>query len=126
MESCGSETSGAAACGVGCVSMRSTVAKFCVATTAIRMDPVSQAPTKRIATDFIGGAGKLKEKIFPPRFFAASHQAHELPRGVQAERTRRTRQMHVRFVRQAIALAIVAMMAARHQILPRGIAPARA
>src|ERR1022692_3472999 len=43
---------------------------------------------------------------------------------MQAERTWLARQVHVRLVRQTIALAIVAVMAASHQVLPRRITPA--
>jgi len=57
---------------------------------------------------------------------ALAEQAHQVPAGVQAKGTRRARQTHARFFRRAAALAIVAGVAAGHQILPRGFARTRA
>ncbi len=49
-----------------------------------------------------------------------------MPAGVQAERPRLPRQLHARFFRRAAPFAVVARMAAGHQVLPGGFARARA
>jgi hypothetical protein len=67
----------------------------------------------------------LVEQIFPPLIVALAQQAHQMAAGVKAERPGGARQAHPGFLRRPASLAIVAMMAAGHQILPSSFALAR-
>lgn len=55
-----------------------------------------------------------------------THHAHDVPAGVQIERARFTEQLHIRLVRQLIALATVAAVAAGYKIFPGRRTSARA
>src|SRR6516165_1409861 len=66
----------------------------------------------------------VKQVLTPP-FVAVADQPHQLPRGVQREGTRSPRQFETGFLRSAVTLAVVAAVAASHQILPGGSPAAR-
>src|SRR5579864_726434 len=60
----------------------------------------------------------LIEEVLAPLLVFVPDQAHELPGSVQGEGTRPARQRQAGFLRRAVALTVVALVAARHQILP--------
>jgi hypothetical protein len=67
------------------------------------------------------------EQILPPAVVAAAQHAHDLAAGVQREGARLAQQNHVvDLAEHAVALAAVAGVAAGHQVLPGGVAAARA
>ncbi len=67
----------------------------------------------------------LVEKILAPLVVAMPDQPHQLARSVQRERPRPALQFDSRFFRRAVALAVIACIAARHQIFPRRASAAR-
>src|SRR5258708_22986219 len=71
-------------------------------------------------------ASNLIEEVLAPLIVALGQQAHEVRAGVEAEGPGRSRQFEAGFLRRTAALAIVAGMAAGHQIFPSGFAGARA
>src|SRR5580692_2679135 len=71
-------------------------------------------------------AVRLIEQILAPLIVALAEQPHQMPASMQTERPRRARQAHARFIRRTAPLAVIAGMAAGHQILPRRLAGARA
>src|SRR5580658_4678312 len=56
----GNAESCVAAWGVGCARIRSTVAKFCVATNASKIVPVNQTPRRKAANDLIDEKNRLE------------------------------------------------------------------
>ena len=67
----------------------------------------------------------LIKQVLTPLIVALGKQSHQVPARVQAERTRGACQFETGFFRRAAAFAIIARMAAGHQIFPRGFAGAR-
>ena len=65
------------------------------------------------------------KQVFSPLRFAVAQHAHQVPAGMQAERPRLPQQLHARFLRSPAAFAIVAEVAARHQVFPGRFAGAR-
>src|SRR5580698_5933545 len=65
---------------------------------------------------------KLIEKVFAPLIVALAEQPHQMTAGMQAEGTRRAREAHPGFLRSPRTFAIIAGMAAGHQIFPRRLA----
>jgi len=68
----------------------------------------------------------LIEQIFSPLIVGVAHQAHDVATGVEIERARFTRRLHVGFVWKLVAFAAIAGMTAGDQVLPGGEAAARA
>ena len=61
----------------------------------------------------------LIEQVFSPLIVRAAHQAHDVAAGVEIEGAGLAHESHIRFVRQLIALAAIARMAAGHKVFPR-------
>src|SRR5256885_5157320 len=70
-------------------------------------------------------AVRFIEKILAPGFVGAAEVAHDLAIHVQRKRARPAQQMHPRLFRCAIALAMIAALAAGHQIVPGRLSAAR-
>ena len=68
----------------------------------------------------------LIEQIFSPLIVGVAHQAHDVAAGVEIERARFTRGLHVGFVWKLVAFAAIAGMTAGDQVLPGGEASSRA
>src|SRR5215471_19717459 len=66
------------------------------------------------------------EQILLPLRIRPPHQPHDVTAGVQIERPRLAREPHVGLVRQHVPLAAIAIVAAGHEVLPRGRPTARA
>src|SRR5208282_3671689 len=66
------------------------------------------------------------EKVLPPLLVLMPDQAHELPRSVERKRPRTPGQFQAGFFRSPVALAIVAVVAAGYEVLPRRMSAARA
>src|SRR6185369_18098552 len=67
---------------------------------------------------------RLIKQILPPRVVRAAEVADDLAVDVRVERLRALEQPHARFVRRAVAFAVVARPAAGDEVLPsRGAAP---
>src|SRR5579859_3997576 len=62
--------------------------------------------------------GCLVEKILTPLRIALAEQSHQVAAGMQAKWTRLASQLHAGFFRRAAAFAVIAVMAAGHQIFP--------
>lgn len=60
----------------------------------------------------------LVEEVLAPLLVAVADESHQLPRSVQRKRTRTPLELQSGFFRSAVTLAIVALVAARYQILP--------
>src|SRR5262245_9409842 len=71
------------------------------------------------------GVRDLVKEVLPPLRIALSEHTHEVATGVQTEWARLPQQLHAGFIGRAIALAIVAGIAAGHQVLPRRFSGAR-
>src|SRR5918912_1389789 len=71
-------------------------------------------------------AVRLVEKVFAPGLVGAPDVAHDLSVDVQREGARSPNQMHARLLWRAAALPVVAVLAARDQIVPCRFASARA
>src|SRR5258708_14128513 len=69
---------------------------------------------------------ELVEQILLPLVVALREQTHQVAAGMQAKRPRRAGELHAGLLGRAAALAVVAGMAARDEILPGGLAGARA
>src|ERR1700692_2637331 len=86
--------------------------------------PPSAASTSSTITilllffEMLKGNSALVKQILPPLIIRVPHQAHDVATGVEIERARFSRRLHVGFVRQLIAFTAVAGMAARDKILP--------
>ena len=65
-----------------------------------------------------------EEQILTPLLFTFAQQSHEMTAGMQAEGLGLAGQFHPGFFRRAATLAVVAGMAAGHQIFPGGFARA--
>jgi hypothetical protein len=72
-----------------------------------------------------GALKRLVEKVLAPFLVAMADQAHQLARSMESERTRPALKFQAGFFRRAITFAIVAAVAAGHQIFPRRAAAAR-
>ena|ERR1700683_4767230 len=68
---------------------------------------------------------RLVEKVLAPFLVAMADQAHQLARSVKSERARAALKFQTGFFRGSITFAVVAAVAASHQILPGGAATAR-
>src|SRR5260370_26540915 len=69
---------------------------------------------------------ELVEQVFLPLVVALGEQTHQVAAGMQAEGPGRAGELHAGLLGRAAALAVVARMAARDEILPGGLAGARA
>src|SRR5258708_37511944 len=69
---------------------------------------------------------ELVEQILLPLVVALGEQTHQVAAGMQAEGPGRAGELHAGLLGRAAALAVVAEMAARDEILPGGLAGARA
>ncbi len=58
------------------------------------------------------------EQILPPLIVRPAHQSHDVTAGMQIERVWLAQQFHAGFGGMMIALAAIAEMAARNQVLP--------
>src|SRR5271156_845108 len=82
----------------------------------------SRSPALEQATQNRGRGKKTQtsiKQVLAPLFVAMSDQSHQLPRRVQRKRPRPPLQFDSSLFRRAIALAVVARVAASHQIFPR-------
>src|SRR5215213_841485 len=79
-------------------------------------------PARRLSADVV----RLVEKVLAPRLIRAPYEAHDLAVHVQREGPRPSDEVHARLLRRAAALLVVAALAARDEIIPRTLAPARA
>ena len=61
----------------------------------------------------------LVKQILPPLIVAMPHQPHDVARRVEIERARFAHGAHVGFVRQSVAFAAIAGMAAGDKVFPR-------
>src|SRR5229473_699298 len=61
----------------------------------------------------------LIKQVLTPLFVPVADEAHQLPRGVQREGARAPLQFQPGLFRSAVALVVVALVAAGHQIFPR-------
>jgi hypothetical protein len=61
----------------------------------------------------------LVKQILTPPLVPMPDQPHQLPRGMQRERPRPPRQFKSRLFRRPVALAVIATVTARDQVLPR-------
>src|SRR5258707_5529684 len=68
--------------------------------------------------NFLEGPKSLIKKILTPAFVAMSNKAHELARGMQGKRPGPASQFQPRLLRGTVSLAVVAAIAAGHQVLP--------
>src|SRR5712691_5782522 len=82
-------------------------------------------PASSSARAQLCAAVRFIEEILAPGFVSAAEIAHDLAIHVQRERARPAQQMHPRLFRRAIALAVIATLAASHQIVPGRLAAAR-
>src|SRR5579884_2690804 len=87
--------------------------------------PTAGGATSRPTDGYTRPAASI-EQVLAPAVVALAQEPHQMPAGVQAEGTRRAGQLHARFIGRAAAFAIVAGMAAGHQVLPRSFTGARA
>src|SRR2546425_3279540 len=65
------------------------------------------------------------EQVLAPPLVAMADEPHELPRRMQREGPRPPRQPQPRLFRSPVALRVVAQIAARHQVFPRGASASR-
>src|SRR5256885_7716376 len=72
----------------------------------------------KISENFLKRRKPLIKKILTPTLIAVTNQSHQLTGSVQGERPRTPRQLKSSFFRSAIAFAVVALIAAGHQVLP--------
>src|SRR5579883_3642133 len=73
----------------------------------------------------VATGGVLIKQILAPLGVALAQHAHQVAARVEAERPRLPGQFHPGFLRGAAALAVIARMAAGHQVLPCRLAGAR-
>src|SRR5919112_1428336 len=85
-------------------------------------DPVARRPGGPLPPAPV----RLVEEVLAPRLVRAADEAHDLAVDVQREGARPTYEVHARLLRRAAALLVVATLAARDEIIPRRLAPARA
>src|ERR1700730_10181270 len=74
---------------------------------------------KQILTTLVVFLNSIKQ-VLAPLFVFIADEAHQLPGGMQSEGTRAPGQRNPSFFGSAVALAVIALIAAGHQILPRG------
>ena len=87
--------------------------------------PAEKQQVLRFAQDdnFMAGIGlkpALVEQVLSPLIVGVAHQAHDVAAGVEIEGARFAGRAHVGFVRELIAFAAVAGMAAGYEIFPGG------
>src|SRR5687768_4749342 len=68
---------------------------------------------------------RFVKKILAPGLIRPAQIAHNLPVHMKRKATRAAQQMHPGFFRSAIALAMIASLAAGHQVIPGRISTAR-
>src|ERR687890_2559374 len=71
-------------------------------------------------------AVRLVEKVLAPGLIRAPDEAHDLAVDVQREGARPADEVHPRLLGRPAPLLVVAALAARDQIIPRRLSPARA
>jgi hypothetical protein len=68
----------------------------------------------------------LKEEVLAPLLVFVPDEAHKLARSVKRERARPSRKFQASFLGSAVALAVVAGVAAGHEVFPRRASTSRA
>ena len=64
------------------------------------------------------------KQILPPLLIALAQQAHQMPAGMQTERTRLAGQLEPRLFRRAAAFSVIAGMTAGDEVFPSRFAGA--
>src|ERR1041384_8862540 len=73
----------------------------------------------------MGDSKMLIKQVLTPTFITVPDHTHQLPRGVQSEGTRSPRQFKSGLFGCPVTLAVIASVAARHQVFPRRPASTR-
>ncbi len=69
---------------------------------------------------------RLVKKVLAPFMFGLAHQTQQLPARMEGKRPRRAKGPQAGLFGQPVPLSVVAGMAAAHQVIPIGMAAARA